>query len=309
MSRSAVTDEIIAGSLSGVICTTIGHPLDCIKVYQQTAAATTTTTRVVSSTALHAARTMWRTIGFSAFTRGIVPPLLSSALMNSIMFVSFAEVKRILEQSPLLGKGGGGDNSSSISSTALFMAGAISGIMTAYVSTPFDWIKVQTQTRGRATTSSSLTSWNTLTRRPSLLFTGHVANLGREGIFTCIYLGLYHNVRQWLLLTTNHTGETETGPPPLPFIVLASSLSGGLAWLACYPCDTIKSIQQAAGEHSPRRTLQGAWRSVQQQKGTSILGSLYRGAGASVVRACLVTSCRLIVYEYAMHFLKQQQQQ
>ena len=119
--------EIVAGSASGLICTLIGHPLDCVKVRQQADAARGRPT----STAARAAR-MLREEGVQAFARGVGPPLVNAALMNSLMFVVFAECRRMLPDNAF----------------GAFASGAIAGVATATLSTPFDYLKIQAQVRG-----------------------------------------------------------------------------------------------------------------------------------------------------------------
>ena len=110
--------EIVAGSASGLICTLIGHPLDCVKVRQQADAARGRPT----STAARAAR-MLREEGVQAFARGVGPPLVNAALVNSLMFVVFAECRRMLPDNAF----------------GAFASGAIAGVATATLSTPWCW--------------------------------------------------------------------------------------------------------------------------------------------------------------------------
>jgi len=121
---------MLAAAFSGVVCVTLGHPLDCVKVYQQTSAAASA---AGPPGALAAARMMLETTGPSAFVRGMGPPLLSAVLMNTIMFVGFAEARRIMPVSM------------QDSTAGALMAGALSGVLTSYISTPFDWLKIQAQ--------------------------------------------------------------------------------------------------------------------------------------------------------------------
>ena len=162
------TVEIVAGSASGLICTLIGHPLDCVKVRQQADAARGRPT----STAARAAR-MLREEGVQAFARGVGPPLVNAALMNSLMFVVFAECRRMLPDNAF----------------GAFASGAIAGVATATLSTPFDYLKIQAQVRG----SRPLAVLGAT--RPGVLFRGHAMNMLREGVFTCVYLGSYDAVR------------------------------------------------------------------------------------------------------------------
>ena len=277
MPLSPLVEEVFASALSGLACVTLGHPLDCIKVRQQTGGS--------ARSALQIARQMLAEQGLSAFSRGMGPPLLSAVLMNTLMFVGFAEARRRMPAEI------------QASTAGALLAGALSGIATSYVSTPFDWLKVQAQVRGERTIQLFRA---TVTRSPSRLFTGHWANVAREGVFTAIYLGLYDRIRA----TFSPPGPDGVATHmPLAMVVAASASTGGLAWLACYPFDSVKTVQQATRSSDPpaRSTLRGA---IQALRGKGGWGAFYHGAGASVTRACIVTSSRIVAYEYAKAALR-----
>ena len=92
------------------------------------------------------------------------PPLVNAALMNSLMFVVFAECRRMLPDNAF----------------GAFASGAIAGVATATLSTPFDYLKIQAQVRG----SRPLAVLGAT--RPGVLFRGHAMNMLREGVFTCV---------------------------------------------------------------------------------------------------------------------------
>ena len=111
--------EALAGSVGGCVATLLGHPLDTLKVRKQA------DPRATFSSVL-------KGDGPGAFLRGAGPPLANAALMNSLMFLVFAECRRRLPD----GAAGG------------FVSGAIAGLVTATLSTPFDYVKIQAQVVG-----------------------------------------------------------------------------------------------------------------------------------------------------------------
>lgn len=229
--------EISAAIWAGVITTAIGHPLDTIKVHLQT------NPLLISTTA--AAKSLIRE---RALYRGIVPPLANAITMNTVMFSVFVGIKDSI-----------GDNS--LQSAVL--AGMVSGCATACISTPTDFVKIQAQLKG-------VRSWDVFASTSAVhLFRGHLANVGRESVFTMVYLGLYDQLH----------------PEGFCQVAAASSLTGGLAWIISYPFDTIKTVIQSSS------TL------TYQQAIRKIGGNYYRGCMASTGRAVLVTSLRMIVYE------------
>ena len=90
------------------------------------------------------------------------------------------------------------------------------------------------------------------------------------------------------------------------WVALASASTGALAWVASYPFDVVKSVQQAKpmGKDggSAGTTIMAAFREVYRRGG---LGSLYRGVSASTFRAMLVTCSRLVAYEFTLQAMQQ----
>ena len=239
-------NEIAGATSAGFVTTIVAHPLDTIKVHLQTQQQTTTD-----------GGGTWRTgralLAQKALFRGILPPLVNAAVMNTVMFAAFRTVKDVC-----------GDS---------LTAGLVSGLATACISTPTDYIKIQAQLHGKS-------SWKlvqkTLAKHPRSFFRGHTANLGREGVFTTVYLGLYDQVQ----------------PKGFREVAVTSSATGALAWIASYPFDTVKSVIQG-GKHNIISILD-ALKSIHERGG---LASFYRGCLPSTGRAMLVTSLRMITYE------------
>lgn len=252
--------EIVGATGAGCASTLVGHPLDTIKVHLQSNHRLTGT--------FQAAQHLLKQESPLVFFRGIAPPLVNAVLMNTVMFSVFYEVKQLLPQQD--------DNSY----VGALTAGLISGVATACLSTPTDYIKIQSQLRdvdSLEVCKSILQQRNPL----SILFRGHIPNLAREGVFTMVYLGLYDVWRP------THNANTSS----LLEVAATSSLTGGLAWIASYPFDTIKTVIQGS---SHKVTIQQAVRKLWKT------GGFYKGCGASTGRAVLVTSIRMIVYEWIL---------
>jgi solute carrier family 25 carnitine/acylcarnitine transporter 20/29 len=257
-------EEVLASAAAGCASTALGHPLDCVKVQLQTGKPGMSTWKCASNMLLKD--------GLSAFTRGIGAPLANAILMNSVMFVAFAEARKRLPD----------DAAGSL------LAGALSGVVQATLSTPVDWAKIQAQVHGG---KSSELIVRAAQRFPGVLYTGHVMNLCREGIFTAIYLGLYSHIRR--------TVEAASGPQggsDLALVALTSATTGAIAWVSCFPFDTVKSKQQSLPPTAPpaKRSIRACASALISEGGVA---ALYRGVGTSTFRAILVTCSRLVAYE------------
>lgn len=258
--------EILCATCAGCASTLLGHPLDTIKVHMQT-------NRNFHSPTIAARSLLQQNSGSPfIFFRGIAPPLANAILMNTVMFSVFQSVKENLPQN----------------TAGVMTAGVLSGIATAFLSTPADYVKIQSQLNGMSS-ASVFHETVSVKRDPLRLFRGHTANLGREGLFTMVYLGLYDQ-----LLTSAAGGGA--GNYSLLQVAAVSSMTGGLAWVASYPFDTIKTVMQGSSITSTstptfRGAVEGLWK-IDGYKG------FYKGCGASTGRAILVTSTRMIVYEF-----------
>lgn len=282
MSLDGLPLEIVASVTAGCTATFLGHPLDCIKVRLQAQQRPGLTT-------LSCALEMLKIEGPRAFFRGLGPPLLEKVLGSTLMFVAFEEARRRLPDT----------------AAGALLAGALSGVATSVLSTPTDWVKVQAQIRSVSvrTVLADVLHAGALRSLPSTLFTGHVMNMLREGVFTAVYLGLYARLKTAFITPppAGGVGATPSAAPPLHLVAAASATTGALAWASAFPFDSVKSMQQAqpafvSGKRSSARSsVSGAAAALWQQGGVS---AFYRGLSASTARAVLVTCSRLFTYEW-----------
>lgn len=278
MSLDGLPLEIVASVTAGCTATFLGHPLDCIKVRLQNSKPGQST--------IKCALEMLKIDGPRAFFRGLGPPLLEKVLGSTLMFVAFEEARKRLPDT----------------AAGALLAGAISGLATSVLSTPTDWVKVQAQIRGVPvrTVLADVLRAGALRSVPSMLFTGHVMNMLREGVFTAVYLGLYSRLRATFITppsVADVVPGTPSSVPPLHLVAAASATTGALAWASAFPFDSVKSVQQAqpAFVSSTRSSPGGAAAALWQQGGVA---AFYRGLSASTARAVLVTCSRLFTYEW-----------
>jgi len=85
---------------------------------------------------------------------------------------------------------------------------------------------------------------------------------------------------------------------PLALVALTSATTGALAWIAAYPFDTVKSVQQGVPPGAPA-AKHSAVHMARRLLAEHGIGAFYRGIGSSTLRAVLVTCTRLVAYEQA----------
>jgi len=85
------------GAAAGYALWGVIYPLDMIKSRMQTDGFTPATGRKYAST-LDCVRTVWRTEGIGAFTRGLGPTLIRSPFANGATFLGFEMAMRVLDR-------------------------------------------------------------------------------------------------------------------------------------------------------------------------------------------------------------------
>ena len=290
----------IAGSITaGCSSTLLGHPLDTIKVHQQT------NPHLSRASLLDTTKLLARGDVLRLF-RGIGPPMASQIIMNSVMFTVFNNVKAASNQSALLD-----ENSSAL------VAGLFSGFATACISTPADWFKIQAQmslSKNINEKQPSRYDISSIIRGHIIkdgkfhapFFNGMTPNLAREGVFTMVYLGMYDRISNAVKVRRRHENDVIDDDQPLDMgtVVLISSFTGACAWLCNYPFDTVKTVMQAglsSTQQNERVTLRRAIQSIHKSEGWR---GFWRGAGTSTIRAMLVTSSRMLAYEKTIEMFR-----
>ncbi|TFL03187.1 mitochondrial carrier domain-containing protein [Pterulicium gracile] len=88
-------NAVLYGAGAGYALWAVIYPIDMIKSRMQTDGFSPSTGQKYKS-ALHCVRTVWRTEGISAFTRGLGPTLIRSPFANGATFLGFEMASRML---------------------------------------------------------------------------------------------------------------------------------------------------------------------------------------------------------------------
>ncbi|KAI0047944.1 mitochondrial carrier [Auriscalpium vulgare] len=89
------SSAVLYGAAAGYVLWAVIYPIDMIKSRMQTDGFTPSTGQKYRST-LDCVRTVWRTEGISAFTRGLGPTLIRSPFANGATFLGFEMANRLL---------------------------------------------------------------------------------------------------------------------------------------------------------------------------------------------------------------------
>ncbi|OEU16416.1 mitochondrial carrier [Fragilariopsis cylindrus CCMP1102] len=269
--------QIVGSTVAGISSTVLGHPLDTIKTHLQT-------NPKLHNNSFNA----FKKLQLKGIFRGITPPLVNAIIMNTVMFTVFDKVQTKV------------NNNS-------FISGIISGFATAIISTPTDYIKIQMQLSSLSL-SSTLSSILGVTSIIGKLYRGFTVNLAREGIFTMVYLGIYHWIlqKEEILLYCNSNNNNSNNFNHIVFVTGTSAFTGALAWMITYPFDLIKTMIQSGSisNHNSSNHNFSNFNFLRKQIQTMYtnhgLKIFYRGCIPSTGRAMLVTSSRMLAYDQVM---------
>lgn len=271
--------EAVAGACAGVCGTLLGFPLDTIKTRMQA------NHRLAESGIVRTFRDITRTEGTVGLYRGVLPPLTSLTILNTINFASYAKFKEVY-----------GVDTTKLAHGQYFepkiiLAGACVGPVASSVSTPFDFLKIQLQIdqASQRRYKGTLSALGSIVKEHGVtaLYRGHAVNTTREAIFQAVYFGVYEHVKPIVMLAL----------PAKVAVPLAGGLSGAAGWLTSYPLDCIRTHIQGErpGRHE-ESTLQ-VGRKILRERG---MRGLYSGVTPSLLRAFLVSGSRFSAYEFAM---------
>ncbi|XP_008316662.1 solute carrier family 25 member 45 isoform X1 [Cynoglossus semilaevis] len=271
--------EFFAGTISGALGVAVGYPLDTVKVRLQT--------QSVYKGIFHCVAKTYRHEGFHGFFKGMAFPVMTTGVINSILFGSYSYALHYLTQ--------GWDKSKKASNAQVLAAGCFSGLMQVFASLPTDLVKVRLQGQ----TSSE--RYRGPVHCVAVILKGEgVRGLYRGGVPYILRdvpcFGLY-----FLPYEFTRKALTATGKDSDTFAVLvAGGVAGVTSWCLATPMDVIKSRLQMSGAGGPEyRGFLHCIRVSVREEGVRVL---FKGLLLNSLRAFPVNAVTFLSYESLMKF-------
>eukprot|EP00299_Pterocystis_sp_00344_P007286 c2288_g1_i1.p1 GENE.c2288_g1_i1~~c2288_g1_i1.p1 ORF type:complete len:279 (-),score=17.69 c2288_g1_i1:230-1066(-) len=234
--------NFIAGTTSGFSGKLVEYPFDTVKVLLQTQDPA----KPSYTGSIHCFFTTWRNHGIRGLYRGLLTPLLGSAMENAALFTSYGWIKSTVAANP-----------NKLSFFELVLCGIGTGVSVGFVLTPVELVKCRLQVQQSVGAQQRYRNpmdviTQTLKSEGIIgMYRGHTSTLAREIPGNVAWFGMYDLV--CTLLTPK--GGSKNDINTLGHM-LAGASAGVSYWSAFFPADVAKSKIQT----DPALSTEPLWR-------------------------------------------------
>ncbi|XP_055699424.1 solute carrier family 25 member 45 [Phlebotomus papatasi] len=290
--------DFLAGCFGGTCGMLVGYPLDTIKCWQQASNC-----RV--GTAMYKIIVMNN--GLKGFYRGMTFPVLTTGLLNSMLFGIYGNTLRNLQLNVP-----DDEKRKKLQPRHIFIAGSVGGFLQAFVANPIELVKIRLQTRSCVTSGSWECLKNILKTEGFLgLYRGLTPMICRDifpyGIYMLAYeqilniMGCLPYIQEQRRRNAEMKLTSVNSNLELMLTTVSGSIAGVLSWIFVIPFDVIKTIMQA--EPNPY-VYKNMFHCISVNVKKSGWRSLFRGSCMLLVRAVPVNVATFIGYEYCLEKCK-----
>ncbi|GAA5878222.1 hypothetical protein JCM3774_005847 [Rhodotorula dairenensis] len=274
--------SLIAGSAGGMCQVIAGNPLDVLKTRAQLAAPGQ------YKGTLDIALQTFRNEGILAFYKGVTPPLVGIAAVNSLLFAANTTARRLISPYP-----------DRLSIAQVATAGALAGAVQAVLASPVEMFKVRLQAqygpnpkrlRDIVGEMYSKYGWKNGIMR------GYWITFVREiPAYAGFYAGYEFSKRKL-------QKQLNTTSLPVWATLTAGGIGGLGYWTACYPLDVVKSRIQNA-EQPPRGAnyIVNTFRDIYRREGAK---AFVAGLTPTYLRAVPAAAATFVAFELTLEFLQ-----
>ncbi|KAK4202256.1 mitochondrial carrier domain-containing protein [Triangularia verruculosa] len=304
-------EDIVYGSVAGVVGKYIEYPFDTVKVRLQ---AQPDHLPLRYTGPLDCFRQALRSDGILGLYRGISAPLVGAALENSSLFF-WERIGRDLAYGFGLAS-----HDKPLSLQTLWLTGGFAGAMTSFILTPVELVKCKIQvpdTGGgvKTATLKPIPVIRDIFRHQGIsgFWHGQLGTLIREAGGCAAWFGSKETTtklfRQWnesRAMSPEHLAQMRADDAIPLWQQAVAGASAGMAYnFLFFPADTVKSRMQTTpiGEVGPKKTFMGETSALWKQAG---LKGFYRGCGITVLRSVPSSAFIFMVFDGLKMYLPMQ---
>lgn len=280
--------NFVAGCASGVALVSAGHPFDTIKVRMQTQG-----TLGKFNGPLDCLKQTINNEGFRGVYKGVSPPLVTTGVINAILFGLQGIVTRQLKADP--------STPPTVGNT--MQAAVITGALISVIVAPMEGIKARMQVQYAKQLGPVQCARNVY------LELGLFRGIYRGWLPTALcrmsnyaYFGPYEYFRQKMGLTMGGSNGGRSLVQSIGASVAAGSAAGVCYWLSCYPIDVIKNRIQAQPDTNPPRYT-GMRQTAQIILREQGVRGFFVGFTPCLLRAVPANAAAFSAFELAMYLL------
>lgn len=270
--------ELISGGVAGAAGILATQPLDTIRIRLQCSVEASGRPR---AGILECARACLRNEGARGLYKGVASPTLTVGGMSALLFFSYESASRAIRRASAQREG------NELSLGQVFLAGASSGVATAFITSPTELVKCHAQinTTSKGYASEELAIFRTLLRKHGFFsahgpWRGLLLTIARDSPSFGLYFVMYEGI-------SRHFGKSD-------FVSFAAGgCAGAAAYASVYPLDVLKTRWQTA-EVSTYRSLAHCVESTVRTDGR---GAFFRGFLATMLRAWPQNGVVFVTYE------------
>ncbi|KAI7907399.1 mitochondrial carrier domain-containing protein [Cokeromyces recurvatus] len=309
-------NDLIFGSIAGMIGKLVEYPFDTIKVRLQTQPLD----QPFFSGPWDCFKKTIKQEGFKSLFTGLSSPLIGSMVENAALFVGYRQVQRMIRDFSMTDEERKKmlylpeDKLPPLSMSQLILAGAASGAIASFVLTPVELIKCklqvqlgnQTNVQGvRFTGPFHVIRHVMQTHGLPGFYRGFLATLLREAGGGAFWFGAYeYTCAEFIKYRQKRTGEMITKKDlSAPELMLGGAL-GGMAYnMSLFPVDVIKSQMQTDEQLLVGNCQRSFFQTAKELYTVGGYRAFYRGCGITVARSAPTSAIIFLTYEtLSRHF-------
>ncbi|KAL4206278.1 mitochondrial carrier domain-containing protein [Rhizopus microsporus] len=302
-------DDLIFGSIAGMVGKFVEYPFDTIKVRLQTQPVN----KPFYSGPWDCFKSTMKQEGIRGLFTGMSSPLVGSMIENAALFVGYRQIQRLIREYSLNAEELDKLNNipeedlPPLKMSQLVLAGAASGAIASFILTPVELIKCKLQVQIGINASASTHQFTgpfhviqhvVRTHGISGFYRGFLATLLRESGGGAFWFGTYEFAcAQFIKRRQAVTDEAFLKKDLSPSELMVSGALGGMAYnLSLFPVDVIKSQMQTDEQLLASSGQRSFTQTAKELYSTGGYKAFYRGCGITVARSAPTSAIIFLTY-------------